>query len=184
MSSLKWGTALLFPLSPSFFVSSQRTLSPVSGMPGGQVCRRDRKRLGALLFLVLISPLAPQATQFGNKLQSLIDFSMEMWHYQGTVHSSGCLSEAKTGARKGSLTHGVTLGLGGGRVCIIICSPSWEVGESSIPPPGHIFVSPPFPWHAPKHCSPAIFWCGTNLNLFENILFQDGSKWVLEQLWF
>lgn len=50
---MKRDATLLFPFSPSF-VSSQRTFLPVSLMPGGQSARLDRKRVGTILFLVLI----------------------------------------------------------------------------------------------------------------------------------
>lgn len=53
-SSLKWGAASLFPCSPSFSVSRQKTFSPVLLMPGRQGSRVDGKRPGTILFLVLI----------------------------------------------------------------------------------------------------------------------------------
>ena len=103
-----------------------------------------------------------------------------MWHYQEqSVHSSGCLIEAKTSARKGSCPRGASWMLEGA-VCFTTYSPSPAVGESAKTPPGHIFVSPPFP----KHCSSAILVCHTNLNIFGNILFRGGSKLVPKQLWF
>ena len=102
-----------------------------------------------------------------------------MWHYQGTVHSSGCRREAKISARKGSLTPGGFLDLGWGGFISLLTLPQ-VAGESSKTPPGRIFVSPPFP----KHCLQPFLVCGTNLNLLGNMFFWGGSKLVPEQLWF
>lgn len=102
-----------------------------------------------------------------------------MWHYQGTVHSSGCPREAKISARKGSLTPGGFLDFAWGGFISLLTLPR-VVGASSKTLPGHIFLSPPFP----KHCLQPFLVCGTNLNLLGNMLFWGGSKLVPEQLWF
>lgn len=102
-----------------------------------------------------------------------------MWHYQGTVHSSGCPREAKISARKGSLTPDSFLDFAWGGFISLLTLPR-VVGASSKTLPGHIFLSPPFP----KHCLQPFLVCGTNLNLLGNMLFWGGSKLVPEQLWF